>query len=46
MERRQTIDLPPIKPQVTEYQALDVPCPECQYITRGSFPQEVRSVVQ
>jgi transposase len=46
MERRQTIDLPPIKPQVTEYQALDVPCPECQYITRGTFPQEVRSVVQ
>jgi transposase len=46
MQRRQTIDLPPIKPQVTEYQAHDVPCPECGYVTRGSFPQEVRSVVQ
>ncbi len=46
MERRQTIDLPPIKPQVTEYQALEVPCPECGSLTRGSFPQEVGSVVQ
>jgi transposase len=46
MERRQTIDLPPIKPQVTEYQAHAVPCPECRYVTRGTFPQEVGSAVQ
>src|SRR5437764_1996754 len=46
MQRRQTIELPPIKPQVTEYQAHDVPCPQCGYVTRGSFPQEVASRVQ
>ena len=46
MERRQRIDLPPIKPQVTEYQAHEVSCPACGSLTRGSFPQEVGSGVQ
>ena len=37
-ERRQRVDLPEIKAQVTEYQALDVRCPGCQHVTRGTFP--------
>jgi transposase len=45
-ERRQRIDLPEIKAQVTEYQALDVRCPSCQHVTRGTFPQEVRASIQ
>ena len=45
-ERRQRIDLPEIVAQVTEYQAQDVHCPHCQYITQGTFPDEVRASVQ
>jgi transposase len=45
-ERRQKVDLPEIKAQVVEYQAQDVPCPHCQHVTRGAFPDEVRAAVQ
>jgi transposase len=45
-ERRQMVDLPEIKAQVTEYQAQDVACPHCQYVSRGTFPDEVRTSVQ
>jgi transposase len=45
-QRRQRIDLPEIKAQVTEYQALEVRCPSCQYVTRATFPQEVRASIQ
>ncbi len=45
-ERRQMVDLPEIKVQVTEYQAQDVRCPSCQRVTRGTFPEEVRASVQ
>jgi transposase len=45
-ERRQRSDLPEIKAQVTEYQALDVRCPSCQHVTRGTFPDEVRASIQ
>ena len=46
MQRRQLVDLPQIKAQVTEYQAHEVRCPDCQYVTRGNFPSEVRASVQ
>ena len=45
-ERRQRVDLPEIKAQVTEYQALEVRCPGCQHVTRGTFPDEVRASIQ
>jgi transposase len=45
-ERRQRIDLPEIKAQVTEYQAQDVRCPSCQHVTRGTWPDSVRASVQ
>jgi transposase len=45
-QRRQRIDLPEIKAQVTEYQALEVRCPRCQHVTRGTFPDEVRASLQ
>src|SRR6266566_1507440 len=46
MQRRQVIDLPSIQSQVTEYQAHDVPCPCCQHVTRGTFPEELEASVQ
>ncbi len=45
MQRRQLVDLPEIKARVTEYQALDVPCPHCQHVTGGGFPSEVRASI-
>ena len=45
-ERRQVVELPEIKAKVIEYQAQDVPCPHCQHVTRGTFPDGVRASVQ
>jgi transposase len=45
-ERRQVVDLPPTRPQVTEHQALRVCCPQCQTITAGPFPSEATQPVQ
>jgi transposase len=45
-ERRQILDLPPIRLQVTEHQALQVRCPACQQVTAGAFPLEAPSRAQ
>lgn len=45
-ERRQVIDLPPIKPWVVEHRALTKRCRSCDELTKGRFPQEVKAAVQ
>lgn len=45
-ERRQVQDLPPIRLQVTEYQAEQLTCPQCQQVTRGAFPEAVKAPTQ
>ena len=45
-ERRQVQDLPPIRLQITEHQALSVRCPACQQVTVGAFPPEAPSRAQ
>jgi transposase len=45
-ERRQVHELPPVRLQVTEHQALHLRCPSCQAVTAGTFPAEVPSRVQ
>src|SRR6184192_544160 len=45
-QRRQVVELPEIKAKVIEYQALEVCCPNCLHVTRGTFPDEVRASVQ
>lgn len=45
-ERRQVQDLPPIRLQVTEHQALSVRCSACQAVTAGAFPAEAPSRAQ
>jgi transposase len=44
--RRQVHELPPLRLEVTEHQALAVTCPACQGVTRGGFPDAVRAPAQ
>jgi transposase len=44
-ERRQVVDLPPIKVWVTEHQAQTKCCPACGCETTGAFPPEVAAPV-
>jgi len=46
VERRQEHDLPEIRLRVTEHQVEEVCCPHCHRICQGSFPREVKAVVQ
>ena len=46
VERRQVVEVPPIRPVVTEYQSVRVCCPHCQTPTTGDFPAGVTAPVQ
>ena len=45
-ERRQVIEIPKPRPEVTEHQAVRLACPVCQTVTAGRFPPEVTQPVQ
>jgi transposase len=45
-ERRQVRELPPLRLQITEHQALHVRCPSCQHMNVGDFPPEAPSRAQ
>jgi transposase len=45
-ERRQVVDLPPVKVQVVEHQVEIKCCPGCGAQTKGAFPQGVEAPVQ
>lgn len=45
-DRRQVVDLPPVKPWVVEHRALTKRCPTCDALTKGRFPQEIKAAVQ
>jgi transposase len=44
--RRQVQDLPTVRLQITEHQALHVRCPTCQRLSLGAFPAETPSRAQ
>ena len=46
VEKRQVFDLPPIRMQVTEYQAQSKLCPSCGRVISAPFPAGVRAPVQ
>lgn len=45
-ERRQVIEIPKPRPEVTEHQGVQKACPQCQTVTTGEFPPEVTQPVQ
>jgi transposase len=45
-ERRQVIEIPRPRPEVTEHQAAQLSCLVCQTVTAGAFPAEVSQPVQ
>lgn len=45
-DRRQVIELPPVKPWVVEHRALTKRCRSCDELTKGRFPREVKAAVQ
>jgi transposase len=45
-ERRQVQDLPPLRLQITEHQALHVQCPACLGVSVGAFPPVTPSRAQ
>lgn len=45
-EKRQEIDIPPIKPVVTEHQAEIKTCPYCGFKNKADFPDSISQPVQ
>lgn len=45
IEKRQLVDIPPVKPVVTEYQVYGRKC-SCGHLTKSSFPDHVKAPVQ
>jgi len=45
VEKRQVVDIPPINPTVTEYQAIEKVC-TCGHHNRGTFPEGVNAPMQ
>ncbi|MCB9078392.1 MAG: IS66 family transposase [Anaerolineaceae bacterium] len=46
LKRRQVIDLPPLKVEVTEHQVESLLCQECGQVSVGQFPEGVTQLVQ
>lgn len=45
-ERRQVLDLPPLRLWVSEHRVEEKQCPECAHITRAAFPSTIAAPAQ
>ena len=45
-ERRQSFDVPPPKPEITEHVSETVCCPDCGKLNKAQFPPEITQPVQ
>ena len=45
-DRRQVIEIQPVKPWVVEHRALTKRCATCDEVTKGRFPPEIKAAVQ
>ncbi len=45
-QRRQVVDLPPLRLQTIEHQVESIGCPQCAHVTEGAFPPEAAEPVQ
>src|SRR5215207_7758022 len=45
-ERRQVVELPPVRVWVVEHRALTKRCRSCDHLTKGRFPAGVKAAVQ
>jgi len=46
LQRRQVVDIPRIRPHVTEYRQQQARCKKCKRISKGAFPETVKAPVQ
>jgi transposase len=46
IDTRQEIDIPEIKPKVTEYRRVKKVCPICNHSNCGKYPKHIKSVIQ
>ena len=46
VDTRQEIDIPEIKPKVTEYRRMKKVCPNCGKTNCGKYPKHLKSVIQ
>jgi len=46
IEKRQVFDLPEINFNITEYRSEKKKCPNCQHVSKGSFPKNVNAHTQ
>ncbi len=45
-EKRQVVDIPPLKMEITEHQAEVKKCPQCGCLSKATFPDGVNALVQ
>ena len=46
VDSKQEIDIPEIKPKVTEYRRMKKVCPTCNQVNLGKYPKHLKSVIQ
>jgi len=46
IEKRQLLEIPPMKAFITEYQKIDCQCPHCEKLSSVDFPENIKAPLQ